>query len=118
MTKDDDALLLDVYLAAARRETPRAPPELVSAGLASAAAVTAERVPTRRATPARRLGWQLRPALRGWAPATGALAASALLGLWIGIASDQGPSSILANAWSPEAGDPVAGFFDLAAAEN
>jgi hypothetical protein len=118
MTQDDETL--EAFLAAARREEAAPPPALIAAVLADAAAVTAARArqrPERAAS-----GWRGRaPALsrwRGWVPATTALAASALLGFWIGVASEGAQVSLLAETAAVDAEDPVGGFFDLASAEN
>lgn len=108
MTQDDETL--EAFFAAARREEAVPPPALIAAVLADAAATTAVRERRQSTRDARR--W------RGWIPATAALAASALLGFWIGVASEAAQASLLAETAAAEMEDPVGGFFDLASAEN
>jgi hypothetical protein len=122
MTDSDQAALAGAFAAA--REAEAGPsPALLSAILADAAAVSADRRPPPR--PAARPGARPRPGLRlrlrGDWRAAGALAAAAALGLWIGLAGDLGVAD--PAAWTGEVAaetdaDPVAAFFDLAAVEN
>jgi hypothetical protein len=108
MTQDDETL--EAFFAAAGREEVAPSPALIAAVLADAAAVTSAREAHRSRRAAAR--W------RGWVPATAALAASALLGFWIGVAGEGAQVSLFAETTAGEAEDPVGGFFDLASAEN
>jgi hypothetical protein len=114
MTEDGQAALLAPFLAAARAEdtTPRV--ALVDAVLADAADVSAARA--RPAPAPRRPRWRF-PAPVGWRGAT-ALAACVVAGFVIGLlggGDDLGTAAVWGEA---TAVDPVAGFFDLDAAEG
>lgn len=115
-----DEAALAAFFAAARADEPPVPMALLSAILADAAELAAERAPAPApvARPARRRLGRLFDPLGGWRGAT-ALAACALVGFWIGIAGDIAidGTSVQAGTTVADSDDPVVEFFDLAALE-
>jgi hypothetical protein len=113
VTEDEAALA--PFFAAAHAAAPAPSPTLLAAILADAAEASALRsLPVRR-----RPGLRDRLArLGGWRVAA-PLAAAAAAGFWVGLAADLDIADPAAWLAPPEAAaDPVAAFFDLAAAEN
>jgi hypothetical protein len=119
VTRDEEAeAALAPFLAAARAED--APPRvaLLNAILADAAAVSAERQPAPAvARPGRRfrLPALLEP-IGGWR-GVAALGLCAALGFWLGV-SEVTIEGTTVWAGTADTTDPVAAFFDLAAAEG
>jgi hypothetical protein len=119
MTRDaEDEAALAPFLTAARGEDVVPRITLLNAILADAAAVSAERRPVPApARPERR--FRLRALLEpigGWRGAA-ALGLCAALGFWLGL-SEIAIDGATVWAGAPDTTDPVAAFFDLAAAEG
>ena len=93
----DDAL--DVLFAEARAQAPAPSGDLMARILRDAETETRARAAPRPAPPPR-TGWlgRLSDALGGW-PALGGLAASTVLGLWLGVAQPSGLSGVTASLW-------------------
>lgn len=122
-----DERMLEPWFAAAREEPADPPLALLSAILADAASVSAERQettldrrPTDRGEAVDRRVFDI---VGGW-KGLGALAACAAVGFWMGLAGQvtiengtvwSGSSSVAADA-TPD--DPVGAFYDLAMAEG
>jgi hypothetical protein len=114
MTEDEAAAALAPFLASARAEDTAPRTALINAILADAADVSSTRA--RPAPVPQRHRWRF-PAPVGWRGAT-ALAACVVAGFVIGLlggGDDLGTAAVWGEA---TAVDPVAGFFDLDAAEG
>ncbi len=116
--RENDADLAPFFAEARRRDAEtEAPSVLMARIMADADDVRLAAMPRRAA---RRPGMleSLRAGFGGWRGAT-ALAACAVAGVWIGLSDLSETATAL--VWSGDAGiaaeDPVAAFFDLAAAE-
>lgn len=99
--RDDPDRDLDALFAHARGIRPEPSPDLLARILADAEATARARpAPPRAAPPQRRPGWlpALMDALGGW-PALGGLAATAVLGLTLGVAQPTGLATLAAPLW-------------------
>jgi hypothetical protein len=121
MQRDAEAeAALVPFLGAVRADEPAPPVALLNAILADAAAVSAERrqvtAPARAARSLPRLRAWLEP-IGGWRGAA-ALGLCAALGFWVGLSGGVAIDGTTVWAGSTDGTDPVAAFFDLAAAEG
>ena len=117
--REDDARLAPFFAEARRRDAEtEAPSVLMARIMADADGVRMAASPRRAPRRGNRSGG-LRAAFGGWRAAA-ALAACAVAGLWVGVSDMSDTATAL--VWSEDAGisseDPVAAFFDLAAAET